>query len=168
VALTPAQLWGGELERTLRRKEVSSAELARMVDVSYDSIRYWIAGRWFPTYRTAQRVAYALESDHLLNLAKRLRTVSCEHCNKTFVATGKGTPARFCSSRCRNYRWDVRRHKALAVERRERNGRELAVYRTAVERMCHACEPDGLCRMAECELRNVSPFPLADERARVA
>jgi hypothetical protein len=122
VALTAAQTWGRELERVLRRKEVSSRELAAMVDTSYDSVRAWVTGRWFPTYRTAREVAYALGSEHLLDLAKRLRTVDCEHCHKTFVATGKGTPARFCSSRCRNYRWDVRRHKALAVERRERNG----------------------------------------------
>jgi transcriptional regulator with XRE-family HTH domain len=163
VALTPAQTWGRELRRVLRRKDVSRTELARMVGTTYDSVSNWIAGRWFPTYRTAQRVAYALESEHLLNLAKRIRTRECEHCGKTFVSTGKGTPARWCSARCRNYRWDVRKHETLAKERHERNGRELAVYRRAVDAFCWRCEPDGLC-----ELRNVSPLRLADERSRVA
>jgi endogenous inhibitor of DNA gyrase (YacG/DUF329 family) len=152
----------------MKRRNVTRTQLGAMVDASPDSVTSWMVGRWFPTYRTAQRVAYALESEHLLNLARRIRTRECEHCGKTFVSTGKGTPARWCSPRCRNHRWDVRSHKVRAEEKRERNGRELAVYRRAVEAFCWQCEPDGLCRMAECELRNVSPLRLADERVRVA
>jgi DNA-binding XRE family transcriptional regulator len=33
-------------------------------------------------------------------------------------------------------------------------------YQDAIAGMCAACEPDGLCRTAECPLRGVSPLPL--------
>lgn len=36
----------------------------------------------------------------------------------------------------------------------------VSAYQDAVADMCGTCEPDGLCRTAECSLRGVSPLPL--------
>ena len=38
----------------------------------------------------------------------------------------------------------------------------LTAYQDAVDAMCTACEPDGLCRTADCPLRGVTTFPLAE------
>jgi hypothetical protein len=37
----------------------------------------------------------------------------------------------------------------------------LRVLERGVAAFCRACEPDGVCHMARCELRPVSPLPLA-------
>jgi hypothetical protein len=53
------------------------------------------------------------------------------------------------------------RSDSKRVARIERSGRRLTVVQTAVAGYCGACEPSGVCRAPECELRPVSPLPLA-------
>ena len=63
------------------------------------------------------------------------------------------------------------------VGREERNrldhiedalGRQLQRYVAATVAMCQSCEPDAVCRQADCPLRAVSPLPLVVSRRRAA
>lgn len=53
------------------------------------------------------------------------------------------------------------RSDSKRVMRIERSERRLTVVQAAVAGYCGACEPSGVCRAPECELRPVSPLPLA-------
>ncbi len=54
--------------------------------------------------------------------------------------------------------------RAAPVGRRERIRLRLDEHITAVEAFCGSCEPEGVCRNAECPLRNVSPLPYSPMR----
>jgi transcriptional regulator with XRE-family HTH domain len=53
------------------------------------------------------------------------------------------------------------RSDSKRVVRVERSERRLRVVQESVAAFCGACEPSGVCRTPECELRPVSPLPLA-------
>jgi ribosomal protein S18 acetylase RimI-like enzyme len=53
------------------------------------------------------------------------------------------------------------RSDSKRIARVERSERRLSVVQVAVAGYCGACEPSGVCRAPECELRPVSPLPLA-------
>ena len=42
----------------------------------------------------------------------------------------------------------------------------IDAQRTAVDAFCRACEPDGYCKAPACELRSVSPLPIAEYMER--
>jgi hypothetical protein len=43
----------------------------------------------------------------------------------------------------------------------DRSARQLTVIAASVGAYCRSCEPEGVCHAADCELRPVSPLPLA-------
>jgi hypothetical protein len=53
------------------------------------------------------------------------------------------------------------RSDSKRVARIDREARRLNVVQAAVAGFCGACEPSGVCRAPDCELRPVSPLPLA-------
>lgn len=53
------------------------------------------------------------------------------------------------------------RSDSKRIARLDRSERRLTVVQAAVGAFCGACEPSGVCRAPECELRPVSPLPLA-------
>lgn len=53
------------------------------------------------------------------------------------------------------------RSDSKRVVRIDRSDRRLNVVTAAVGGFCRACEPQGVCRAPDCELRPVSPLPLA-------
>lgn len=53
------------------------------------------------------------------------------------------------------------RSDSKRVARIDRAERRLVVIQAAVSAMCGACEPDGVCRAPDCQLRPASPLPLA-------
>lgn len=56
------------------------------------------------------------------------------------------------------------RSDAKRRARVDQQGRALERVRAAVEAMCRACEPDGVCRDEPCPLRSVSPLPFIPVR----
>lgn len=65
----------------------------------------------------------------------------------------------------------IGRALTLLDEARAPEGKALAVvagYQEATDAMCRSCEPEGLCRTAECPLRTVSPLPLVANDVDVA
>jgi hypothetical protein len=91
-----------------------------------------------------------------------------------------GAPRKFHSEACRRISENVRiaerrarsagqtnsgRTRAAQV-RRLRGGLTIAteqasVRQDAIAAMCQECEPEGLCRTADCPLRQFSPLPMA-------
>jgi hypothetical protein len=59
------------------------------------------------------------------------------------------------------------RSDSKRVVRVDRSERRLHVAQAAVAAFCGACEPSGVCRTPECELRPVSPLPLALEPDKI-
>lgn len=61
----------------------------------------------------------------------------------------------------------LREYESATMRHRDRvdgQERRLRAVVAGVEAMCRACEPEGLCRTAECPLRAFSPLPTASER----
>lgn len=172
MSRTPAQVWGAALQRAMDRRGVTQTALAAEALVSQDGIRRWRYGRVLPSIDSAARMAEALMDDRLLRLAIEARTRTCIECDRTFVMPHQNGPrfGRWCSDRCRQRKHESRQRATEArgrrrSEREERNGRELAFYRDRVARYCGECEPAGVCLVADCALRDVSPLPLVARRA---
>lgn len=149
------------------RRGITQTALAREALVSQDSVRKWRQGRVLPSLASAAIMADALMDDGLIRLAAEARTRTCQGCGRPFVLLSNTGP-RFgvwCGMRCRQREHERRRRPVESVERRERNGRELALYRDRLARHCATCEPSGVCLTPECDLRDVSPLPLVRERA---
>lgn len=53
------------------------------------------------------------------------------------------------------------RSDSKRLARIDRSARQLAVANAAVAAFCAGCEPEGVCRTADCPLRALSPLPLA-------
>lgn len=58
------------------------------------------------------------------------------------------------------------RSEARRVQRRDKALEQIAGLRELIDAMCRGCEPEGLCRTAECPLRPASPLPLQERGAR--
>lgn len=169
--MTPAERWGRALDRSMKRAGIRQFELAKELGIHTDSLINWRLGKRLANLHDGLRVAAFLKDDALASMLRHERTRTCETCGCRFLAVKKQA-ARFCSKpSCRGANIAQRRSRRDAEVRlghQRRASVTVRVYRDAVERMCWACEPEGLCRMASCELRGVSPLRLADERLRVA
>lgn len=159
--------FGRLLDATLRARGVSRRSLALRLGTSPGLVWQWCAGNNLPRLESALRLADALGEPRLAAIVREARTAPCEACGAPVLAEG-GRPVRYCSEACRAVRNAMRggvpsRERAVVAERR------LAIHRDAVAAFCRACCPDGLCDDATCDLRPVSPLPLARSRApRVA
>jgi predicted nucleic acid-binding Zn ribbon protein len=156
--------FGALLVETMAARGVGKKGLARQLATSGGLIWQWSAGNNLPRLETALRLAEALGEPRLADIVREARTVNCEVCGTPILNEG-GTPVRFCTESCREVRRKLRvgaepaRVRAVGAERR------LALYQDAVATMCRGCEPEGLCRDAECALRPVSPLRMARKPA---
>lgn len=155
--------FGVLLEETMARRGVGKKGLARQLGTSGGLLWQWAHGNNLPRLETAMRLAEALGEPRLADIVREARTVPCEVCGTPILNEGGG-PVRFCTDACKVVRNVLRsgtptRQRAIVAERR------LALYQDAVAAMCHGCEPEGLCRDAECALRPVSPLRMARREA---
>jgi hypothetical protein len=115
----------------------------------------------------AARLAEQLATPSLVDIMTRLRTRTCVHCGVTFRTQAHSQQRIFCTELCQNrgqYQKRIgEREMLLAGTRSELADAQavMAAQSAAIAAFCASCEPDGLCRMASCELRDVSPLPLA-------
>jgi hypothetical protein len=121
------------------------------------NIREIAEGR-VPGPEVADRLGQLLDDPQLLQMATAARRISCAICGRVVFA---GTFRRvYCSDDCG--------HIARALGRKALTERESALIRSrsgllaAIDAMCLSCEPEGICRTAECPLRAVSPLPLSN------
>lgn len=181
-----AARFGAELRRAMKARQVGSKTLGRQADCAPSAIAMWLAGNNLPRLETAIRIAESLQWPKLIPLARAGRTDNCQRCGAAFLNQG-GSPKRFCSEDCREVDAALRepppgRVLAEAVRdelarvhgrsdtaiRRRPLAAALADYnrsdskrQASVAAFCGGCEPAGVCRAPECELRPVSPLPLA-------
>lgn len=151
--------FGTLLTETMAARGVGKKGLARQLGTSGGLLWQWAHGNNLPRLETALRLAEALGEPRLASIVREARTQQCETCGTDILNEG-GTPVRFCGETCKAIRNQLRggkpaRERAVVAERR------LALYQESVATFCRGCEPDGLCRDAECALRPVSPLRLA-------
>lgn len=151
--------FGTLLTATMAARGVGKNSLARQLGLGNSIIWNWAAGNNLPRLETALRLSEALAEPRLAAIVREARTIACETCGTAVVNEG-GSPIRFCSESCKVVRNAMRsgtptRERAVVAERR------LRLHQASVAEFCRGCQPEGLCRDAECALRPVSPLRLA-------
>lgn len=185
-----AGLFGVELRKAMDARRVGRQPLMKATGVSQSTLGLYLRGDNLPTPRTAERLAESLRWPRLAAIAREGRTGRCAACGTTFVNAGGG-PKRYCSTRCLqdHARGRVERfgkaHEAVSLLKAEmlRAGpvrrqlvgkaltllderpdivaeRRLVEHMDAVAAFCRSCSGDE-CRTPECEMRAISPLPLA-------
>lgn len=160
-----AVAFGRELRRAMKARGLGSRSLGVKVGYGRTNICQWLAGNTLPRAEKAAILAEVLDWPRLEHLVVRARTGACATCGGPFV-NESGGPKRYCSSRClrvadKKRGTDPARLRADIAERHLVQARnQLPLYRDAVAAFCRSCEPGGVCHMAYCELRPVSPLPL--------
>lgn len=143
---------------TLQGRGIRLLAMAEAAGVSQSSVTAWKAGKWLPDVKHATLIAERYDYPEFLAAVKAARTISCVKCSKPFLApnfqVGK---ARYCSRQCeyktKNARFRGPR-KALTTfsltESLKKARRRIAMFEAATARNCLPCEPEGVCRTAEC------------------
>jgi transcriptional regulator with XRE-family HTH domain len=149
-------LFAVELRRALERRNVTQRSLAETVGVSCRQVWYWTSARSLPYVATATRIADALEAGQLVEIVRAARTAVCRNCGRKIVSETSNMSRRYCDEACR--RLAVKKGRQGRVP--DARDRKIALLTAAVDRMCRACEPAGVCADGACPLRLVSPFPL--------
>jgi hypothetical protein len=118
---------------------------------------YWRTGRMLPRHETAIRLADALSWPRLRTLAEDARRKTCVVDGIAFIDDSGSDNRRYCSTSCHEVADKARsgRPTRVTAAGAERRAERLSA---AVVAMCLACEPEGVCRTADCPLRAVSPF----------
>lgn len=153
--------FGRELERAMKTRGVGARTIIDPIGASRTSVMYWRTGRILPRIETARKLAAVLDWPKLETLAIELRRKACLTCATEFVDDSGSDNRTYCSASCQRVKEKVR----VGEDRRTRAARaerQLTIHQRAVAAYCRGCEPSGRCVTAECDLRPVSPLPLAD------
>lgn len=163
-----------ELRRAMTRRGMTCRRLAELVGCDQKTIHEARKPTWHPVHSFALAMAEALDWEYLADLSLAANTRQCAYCGSGFIITRtQGVERKHCSKRCQvndAHRFSRERGRyARQREERERHRKlldaRLTQHQEAVAAFCRECEPEGLCRTAECALRDVSPLPLAKVRA---
>lgn len=182
--------FGVEMRKAMAARKVGKRPLMEATGVSQSTLGLYLRGDNLPTPRTAEILAQSLRWPKLAVIAREARTGHCAQCGTAWVNAGGG-PKRYCSTRClRDFQRgrDTRYAKAkeaialLGTEmlrtgpvRRQAVGKALTMlderpdivaerrldeHMAAVDAFCRSCSGDE-CRTPTCEMRAISPLPLA-------
>ncbi len=163
------------LVRAMTEQGIGSSALAAQIGCDYTYINVLRRGEHWPSHLMAVRIAEALVEPRLASMSLARVQRNCDVCGRGFLLrSARGKTKKRCSKRCTvtaNRRNAAERDRIRGIRDkalRERVGMisrvRLTEHQEAVAAFCRACEPEGLCRTAECELRPVSPLPLAKVR----
>lgn len=179
-----ATAFGRELTKALRARDVPMKEAARAVGIGRTAIDHYRTGTVLPKTATARALADVLDWPALGRIIAEARTFVCARpgCGRTYRHEGGG-PRKYCTPACvtqaqaeRDASTRLRqagqtkdgRHRAAATAQLRSAARiadeRARVAEDAIAAMCRSCEPEGLCRTAECALRPLSPLPFVDGR----
>ena len=174
-----ARVFGDELRKALRTRDVPIKELCRAVGIGHTAVDCYLTGAVLPQTHRARAMAQVLSWPRLATIIEQARTHVCARptCDRTFINDG-GAPKRYCSPACREAAESERAASHALYRAQGQDGRQRAdaiarlrsatriaderraVVEAAVAAFCAGCEPEGLCRDADCALRGVSPLPL--------
>ena len=180
-----AAAFGRELVKAIAARDVPRNELWRSTGIGRTALDNYRTGSSLPRLEAASTLAAALEWPKLLEIARKARQKACARCGATFTTdSGNMGAKRYCSTACREtaaaerdaskrarqagqtgdgrrrYQEVARLRSGIRIA--EESARDL---RAAVAAMCAGCEPEGLCRDADCPLRAFSPLPMAAHRS---
>lgn len=174
-----ALTFGRELVKAYETRGIPRNELWRVTGIGRTALDNYRTGSILPRTEAAAALAAALEWPKLLEIVREARTRACARCGRPFrMEGGNSGRKRFCGPACRELaaqeqqasrrlrkggQTDDRRQTAAAVQRL-RSGIRIAEDRAAeladaIDVMCRSCEPEGVCRTADCALRSFSPLP---------
>ena len=163
------------LIRAMTEQGIGSTALAAEVGCDHNYINTLRRGEHWPSHVMAVRLAEALMVPRLAAMSLERVQRYCDVCGRGFLLrSARGKTKKRCSKRCTvtaNRRNAAERDRVRGIRDkalRERVGMisrvRLTEHQEAVAAFCRACEPEGLCRTATCELRPVSPLPLVARR----
>lgn len=145
-----------ELVRALTKRNVTQRSLAAALGVSQRQVWYWASGRTLPYIANAARITDALDWPSIVEIVRLGRTVPCRTCGRRVVSEVSNASRRYCDETCRRVGVKAGRQGQVPDSR---DGK-IARLTAAVDAMCRACEPAGVCSDGSCALRLVSPLPL--------
>ena len=139
------------LRAELARTGMTRTELGRRVGVTSTAVGFYCRANYLPRPEIAAAIAEALCSEPLSKMTTVGAVIRCDNCGRERY---RGTSRRrYCGEACR-----YAAHEKGVTKPIDR-------IQHAVDQFCHACEPEGVCRMAACELQPFSPLPLARRAA---
>lgn len=141
-----AVTFGHYLRSQMKRRGYTTRRLAAELGVSDTLVCTWTHGQYLPRLSVSEQLSILLDDGRLNDMVVRARVRKCAYapCSNTFERRA-GSPRRYCSETCERQM------------RRKRDYRETK-RQEAIETFCKACEPEGICRDADCPLRAFSPF----------
>jgi len=157
---TPTQEFAALLRRLLRQRRMTHQQLASRLHVRHQTVSEWARGIRHPMVHHAPILADALDSPALGYLVRQAARRTCQLCGAAMYQANKGAPRLWCGPQCKAAANDRRQRGATVLDSHLTRNR-LQLHQAAVEAMCLACEPDGVCRDAACPLQvpGVSPLP---------
>lgn len=154
-----AALFGAEMTRAMKARKAGTRTVAALTGSGRTAVMYWRTGRMLPRHETAVRLADALQWPRLREMAEAARRKTCVVDGVAFIDDSGSDNRRYCSEACHEVADKARkgRDTRTVAAGAERRAERLAA---AVAAMCRSCEPEGVCRTADCPLRDVSPLRL--------
>lgn len=176
-----ALAFGREMVKAMRARDIPLKEVAKAAGVGHTALDHYRTGSILPKTATGLAIADVLDWPKLARIIEAARTFVCARpgCGRTYRHEG-GSPRKYCTPSCAKQAAVQRiastrlrqagqtgdgRHRAAAIARLRSAARiadeRAVVAETAIAAYCRECEPEGLCRVADCPLRALSPLPLA-------
>lgn len=174
-----ALTFGRELVKACHTRGIPRNELWRATGIGRTALDNYRTGSVLPRTEAAAALAQILDWPKLLEIVRQARTRSCARCGRPFRMEGGNSGRKiYCGPACRDLagqdkaasrrlrkggQTDDRRQTTAAIQRL-RSGMRIAEDRAAeladaIDAMCRDCEPQGICRTADCPLRAFSPLP---------
>ena len=160
------------LRRMKANRGVTWRAIADAADIDRNSIASIRDHRCLPKLSTVRHIADFLLCPSLYEMAAEMRTVECERCDLSFLVPNGSLAGKrrrrfcsaYCSGRARYLKVKDQGHREALNALEVMEGENVRLRR-AIDKMCRECAGwDGLCRITECRLRDVTPLPIAEVR----
>lgn len=158
-----------ELRRAMTERGVKPRDVYETLGIQREHFYRISKGTAYPSHELAVRLADLLVCDRLVQVSLARSRRECVNCGKEFFANH--SRRRHCTRQCA-YSWSERnrrpRNAPRDLSRKLRTDAletRLRMHYEAVSAYCRGCSPEGLCVEPACDLRPVSPLPLARVRA---
>ena len=169
------------LRRKMSHAGIRVDTMARALGSNRGSVTQWRNGYRLPEARFLGGIADLLDAPVLVQIAQEYRSGTCAECLMPFISHPKnGQQQRYCGASCKsahnkrvarernastrpNRLAKAEHRRASAEKARDEAQRDRKAALDLVAAFCRSCEWDGVCKMADCQLRSLSPLPLARE-----